>query len=151
MSTKLPACSLLLAVAVACGSDSATGAKDPVDPTGLWRFDIVNTIATGVCSDETGDVSVEMITITRTGSAPPYQVVASGFLDLQSNQLTGTIDSKNKLVISGSYSEDGGTTTTTHSLTATSATSMSGTESWSWTGGGGSCPNSKSTVTATRQ
>src|SRR6185503_11714608 len=146
MSTNRAVCTLLLAVAMAAacgGGDKVTGASDPVDPAGTWRFVFKNTVATGVCASELGDESSDIITITKTGSAPPYQVVASGFLGVQSNQLVGTFDSKNKLVISGSYSEDGGTTTTSHTLTATSDNVKSGTETWSWTGGGGSCPNSK--------
>ena len=153
MSMKPAVCSLLCAATIltACGSDKSTAATDPVDPAGAWLFTFKNTIATGVCSEEVGNESSGTVTIVKTGSAPPYQIVASGFNGSASNQLTGTFDSKNKLVISGSYPEDGGTTTTTHTLTATSANAMSGTENWSWSGGGGTCPNSRATVTATRQ
>lgn len=144
----------MLAVLIAGCSDSsptstATPSKTPVDPVGVWTFAFVNTRATGVCSSENGDASTETITITKSGTREPYTIVATGFLGLAGNQLTGTFAS-NKLTMNGSYPEDGGTTTTKHTLTATSASSMVGTEDWSWTGGGGSCPNSAASVTATR-
>ncbi|HYV98094.1 MAG TPA: hypothetical protein VE967_11610, partial [Gemmatimonadaceae bacterium] len=106
--------------ALSCGSDtSATATSDPVDPAGVWNFSIVNTVTTGACAGEAGDSSLDPITITKTGSRAPYSVTAKGFLGVQSNVLTGTFSSSKKLTISGSYAEDGGTTTTTHTLTAT--------------------------------
>lgn len=144
-----------ISLAACGGSDSdptdATPTRDPVDPAGLWTFNIVSTVKTGVCAGEEGTASNFPITITKTGSGPPYNITARGFLGLAANVLTGTFDAENKLVISGSYAVDGGATTATHSLVATSENQMVGTETWSWTGSGGTCPNSKSDVTATRQ
>jgi hypothetical protein len=135
-----------------CGGGSnpvATG--QPVDPAGVWVFNIVVSNATGVCNGEEGESSAHPITITKTGSAPPYQVTARGFLGSPNNVLTGTFDANNRLLISGSYPEDGGTTSPLHDLVATSQNRMEGTETWNWTDGSGSCPNSRSNVTATRQ
>jgi hypothetical protein len=78
-------------------------------------------------------------------------VTARGFLGSPNNVLTGTFDANNRLLISGSYPEDGGTTSPLHDLVATSQNRMEGTETWNWTDGSGSCPNSRSNVTATRQ
>ena len=144
------AAAALLSLVVGCSeSSNATASATPVDPAGVWTFAFKNTRATGVCASENGDESTETITITKTGKGEPYTIVAAGFLGLAANQLTGTFAS-NKLTLQGSYGEDGGTTTTKHTLTATSATNMAGTEDWSWTGAGGSCPNSAASVTATR-
>jgi hypothetical protein len=141
---------VLALLAAACGSDSnATASSTPVDPAGVWTFAFKNTRATGVCASENGDESTETITITKAGTKEPYPVTAKGFLGSASNQLTGTFKS-NTLTLEGSYPEDGGTTTTKHTLTATSDNTLEGTEDWSWTGGGGSCPGSAASVKATR-
>ena len=133
-----------------CASDSPTATDEPVDPAGVWTFGIVVTQANGVCDGEEGESSVYPITITKSGSAPPYQISARGFGGDSLNVLTGTFDAGNRLVISGSYLEDGGTTTPMHDLVATGADRMEGTETWNWTGPGGSCPGSQSLVTADR-
>lgn len=91
--------------------------------------------------------------ITKTGSAPIWDVTARGFLGDPNNELTGSFDeATGRLVISGSYPEDPpGITTTTHDLTATSDSQMVGTETWNWDdGAGGTCTGSLSSVTATR-
>ncbi len=137
---------------VACGdtASTVTPSATAVDPAGVWTFVIVVTKATGDCAGEEGQTSSDPITITKTGSAPPYQVTATGFLGISSNTLTGTF-ANNKLVISGSYPEDGGTTTTTHTLVATDDNHMVGDEDWSWMEpGGGTCPGSAATTNATR-
>ena len=139
-----------------CGSeDVPTAAEDPVDPAGVWTFGIVVTEATGFCTDEQGDSSAHPITITKTGSAPPYSVTASGFLGDPDNVLTGTFDENNRLVITGNYPEDQGRTTPTHDLVATSENRMEGIETWSYTTDpgiepSGSCTDQKSDVTADR-
>ncbi len=61
-----------------------------------------------------GESGIDDITVTKTGAAPPYSVTASGFLWDPSNVLTGTFDADNRLLLSSSYAEDGGTTTAEH-------------------------------------
>lgn len=121
-----------------------------MDPAGTWTFAIVVTEANGICAGEEGDSSNHLITITTPDTAQPFNVSASGFLGVSSNILTGTFDN-NTLTISGSYPEEDGTTTPTHVLVATGANQMVGTETWNFTNTMGSCANSKSSVTATRQ
>ncbi len=142
--------SMLSIPILGCGDSDATAAEDQVDPAGVWTFGIVVTVANGVCAGDEGDASAHPITITKTGSAPPYSVTASGFLGVTTNVLTGTFDENNRLVISGSYPEGGGTTSPTHNLIATGPDRMEGTETWNWTSASGSCPDSKSDVTADR-
>lgn len=134
---------------VGCGDDPVAS-EDPIDPAGVWRFGAVVTVANGACDGEEGDVWTYPITITKTGSAPPYQVTATGFLGSSSNELTGTFSASNVLTLSGSYSEDMGTTSPEYELVAVSADRMQGTESWNWEGPGGTCSGSESTITADR-
>lgn len=108
------------------------------------------TVANGVCASDVGEVATLPITITQSGTAAPWTLIASGFDGLPANTLNGTLNAANLVTLSGSYPEDGGTTTATHQLTLTTSTSMSGTESWSWTGPGGTCPNSQASVVATK-
>jgi hypothetical protein len=116
----------------------------------VWNFHVEVTEARGVCSDL--DVSDTPITITKSGSAPVWNVTASGFGGDPNNALVGTFNEiGNRLVISGNYPDDGGITTTTHDLLAATENELIGRESWDWSdGGGGTCPNSGSNVTATR-
>jgi hypothetical protein len=139
-----------LAFALAGCSSNPAAATEPVDPAGVWTFRITVTEATDACDGEEGESSAHPITITRTGSAPPYSIVARGFLGDPNSFLTGTFDANNRLVIAGSYPEDGGTTSSHHDLVATSQNRMEGIETWNWTDGNGSCPGSKADVVATR-
>jgi len=134
-----------------CGDDGLTEpSEDPVDPAGTWILNVTVTDATGDCDGEEGISTPETITITITGGTEqPFNVSVSGFLGNPANVLTGTFDN-NRLLISGSYAEDGGTTTATHDLVATSDNRMVGDEAWGWTDGILSCPGSTSTVRLTR-
>ncbi len=147
---------MLSVTLLGCGDDNPTApnevipAEDPVDPEGVWRFAIVVTEATQDCDGEEGESSNPLITIAITGGTEqPFNVSASGFLGVSTNILTRTFDN-NRLLISGSYPEDGGTTTPSHNLIALSDNEMRGTETWGWTDGLNSCPGSTSSVTATR-
>jgi len=151
-SFRLPRASALCLLALGgCSNSNPVATNQPVDPAGVWIFDIVVTDGTGVCDGEEGESSGHPITITKTGSVPPYNIVATGFLGSPNNVLTGTFDANNRLLISGSYPEDGGTTSPSHDLVATGQNRMNGTETWNWVGASGSCPNSKSSVVAIRQ
>ncbi|MEZ4376916.1 MAG: hypothetical protein R3B35_01365 [Gemmatimonadales bacterium] len=108
------------------------------------------TAATGVCAPDVGEVTTLPITITQTGSSAPWGLSATGFDGLASNTLAGTLSATNQVTLSGSYPEDGGTTTASHQLTLTNATTLTGTEFWSWSGPGGTCPNSQASVMATK-
>jgi hypothetical protein len=137
---------------VACGGDDDGGTPPLEDINGVWEFTWTNTVATGICSGELGDVSTGLITITEEtpveiGSA----ITMNGFQDEPANSVVGSVASGNLIVTQGSYPEDDGTTTTRYELRSTSATSMVGTEFWSFTNSTGSCPDSKATVIAVKQ
>jgi len=145
---------LALGTVAGCKDDSGESmpvpTDEPVDPAGVWTFSITVTKATQDCAGEEGDSSSNPITITKTGSEPPYEITASGFLGISTNTLTGTFDD-NVLTISGSYPEETGTTSPEHVLIATSNNEMRGTETWNWTDSiGNQCPGSTSDVVATR-
>jgi hypothetical protein len=136
---------------------TTTTSTTPTQPTnilpnlnGVWTFAIKVTEAYGACAGEDGGpANNRQITITQTGQ----NITLAGFLGNPANTLTGTIaDQAGIWVInvSGSYSEDGGTTTSSHRLEVKSTSEMSGVEDWSWTGPGGTCPGGKASVAATR-
>jgi hypothetical protein len=120
---------------------------------GNWSFTIDVTAADGVCAgEENSPPATDTITVTEAQSGDPYvtNVTMSGFLGNPSNVLTGT-RTGSIITVSGSYPEDGGTTTTTHNLYATGESALVGEEIWSWSGPGGDCPNGRADVTAVRQ
>jgi len=114
---------------------------------GSWVFSTTITAAGGACSGEVGLMDNETIKIEQTA----LKVVMSGFVNNPANQMVGDISvpssslggGKWVVIVTGSYSEDGGTTASTRTLTLNSPTSMSGFEDWTWSGPGGSCPGGK--------
>ncbi len=121
---------------------------DTIGIEGTWSMVITVTNATQDCAGEEGVSPPVLVTISQSGSG----VSVAGFLGDPSNVLVGTIGGANSdiLTVSGSYGEDGGTTTATHVWQLDSETTMTGTESWSWTNGVNSCPGSSSTVVCTK-
>jgi hypothetical protein len=148
--TRAPYLVAILVLVAACEKDP-TAQKDLIDPAGVWQFGVLVAVATGACDGEAGEAWSFPITITKTGSAPPYDIVAKGFLGDPTNVLEGTFTEDNQLVVSGSYPEDGGTTEPRHELVAVSDDRLEGNEYWDWNDGeGNSCPGSRSLVTADR-
>jgi hypothetical protein len=152
---------LVLPLLVFACSSSPTSNNNPPPPppppanipqaatlNGSWSLTILVTTATGACLGEAGQQSTESVNFSVSGSSAPYQVTASGFLGVGGNVLTGTLNAQGLITISGSYPEEGGTTTATHTLQRTSDTAMGGVEAWNWNDGqGGTCPGSTATVT----
>lgn len=125
---------------------------DSFDLGGDWSFTIDVTAAYGVCEgEENADPSTDTITVTQTASGTPgiFNVTMTGFLGNPAYELTGTMTGA-YITVSGSYPEDGGTTTTTHNLVVTAPNTIAGEESWTWSGPGGDCPNGRASVTASR-
>lgn len=135
---------------VACGDDGGgTPSGLLEDLNGVWDFTWTNTVATGICSDEVGEVSTGVITITEeTPPAIGSDVTMTGFEGGVGNIVSGSVTTGNIVIAQGSYSEGTGTTTTRYELSSVSATRMEGTEFWSFANGTGSCPGSQATVVA---
>lgn len=122
-----------------------------LDLSGNWSFNVTVTAAGGDCTSEIGTQSTRTITITQsaTGSPDIFNITMDGFVGVQGNILTGQLTNWHDVNVSGSYPEEGGTTTSSHSLFVYTANEMGGVEQWSWTGAG-NCPGGRATVTATR-
>jgi len=136
----------LVALAGCGGADDGT--PDPTEFSGVWSLTVTVTAADGVCTGDAGSTSTRNITVAVTGSD---EVSLSGFLGDPANVLTGVITAWPRVMVSGSYPEDGGTTTASYDLTVDLPDHLAGTEIWSWAGPQGqSCPNGRSSVTATR-
>jgi len=145
---------LLASGVVACSNDSTDPPVDPLleDINGVWDFTWTNTVTTGICSDENGQVSNGVITITEEMPvAIGSEVVMSGFEDEPSNMVVGSVAAGNLIVAEGSYPEGSGTTTTRYEIASTSPTRMEGTEFWSFTNDVGSCPGSRASVVAIKR
>ena len=152
-SRRAPCLALAVSLVLlpACGGDD----NEPVtiDLNGSWVFTVDVTVANGVCAGEEDAVpepfAVEFITIDSNGDGT-YDVTVTGDFGSDGGSVSGTVSGVpqvgDHIVLSGSYPEDGGVTTTTHTLTVKSATRLEGTEAWSWEGTGGTCPNSASDV-----
>jgi hypothetical protein len=119
--------------------------------SGRWVWNLTVTVATGECAGEEGAQSPRNIQITQNGK----DITMSGFLlKSPSTSISGEItfdNSADKWIVkfSGSYAEDGGTTTTNYTLILNNTfDKLTGDENWDWNG---SCSNSKSTVIAIKQ
>lgn len=146
-----------MGVLYACDDDNNSTTPDTVDLNGSWNYTVDVTVANGVCEgEENSPASTYLVTIAAIdpNGDGTWDVTATGFLDDPAATITGTVTSVtqvgDQITLSGSYPEDGGTTTTTHRLTIQSATRMTGTEDWSWTGGGGTCPDGKANITVVK-
>ena len=126
--------SIALGVAVAsvallaCGDDEPTGNGSGLNVAGTWT--ITETADGTDCGD---GISTFTYTIGVAQSGSNITVTADGLT------FSGTL-SGNQLVWSGSYPEDGGTTTANVTMTiASDGNSLSGSSTWSWTDGIDSC------------
>ena len=141
----------LAVITLGCGDD------DPVEPdppsanlTGTWTFTVDITVETGACAgnnEPTWVASVEIVQNENEVSATSEwnSLPGSGL-----HEFGGTL-SGNQLVIDGSYPEGTGTTLALYQLTVSpDGDSMSGTETWTYLGDEGTCSDSMSEVTATR-
>jgi hypothetical protein len=126
---------------------------DIPDLSGSWTVATTVIQATGICEEEIGTSTSSQIQIIQSGR---NLTILRGEVE---NQLTGVLlesssppnGSRHWIVeASGSYAEDGGTTTAFYHLEVVDGSYMSGYEDWQWTGGGDSCPNGKSSVSATK-
>lgn len=129
-----------LTVAVAaCGGDDGDCAEPITDGTGTWT---ITEVVDGSDCDE--GTYTENYTVSVTQSGNSLTVVAP----------TGTFSGEicgNKVSWSGSYPEDGGTTTATIDLTVSAdGNSLNGSVTWSWTDGSDSCAGTSQT-TGSRQ
>ncbi len=107
--------------------------------TGSWSVTEVS--GANTCEEPVGASTVAAYSITQAGTN--LSVQANG------HTYTGAL-SGNSLNWTGSYPEDGGTTTqTTIATLSGGGNSFSGTSSWSWTNGEESCTGS-TTFTGTR-
>ncbi|MEW8350752.1 MAG: thrombospondin type 3 repeat-containing protein [Candidatus Thiodiazotropha taylori] len=124
------------------------GAGDLCELTGTWDFRTEVTVATGGCSGEVGVSDNYTIDIDQNGQ----NVTLSGFLGVATNVLQGSVDGST-LLYSGSYPEDGGTTTqerTELTIDWNPPISMTGVEEWTWTDGKSTCPSgNESEINAT--
>lgn len=129
-------------------STTTSTANTPPDLNGSWDFTVTVTVANGVCAGE-GGTSKRTMKITQNGE----NITIAGFKGSLDNKLSGKISLDGSIWVinvSGSYPEDGGTTTASHRLEVKSTSEISGVEDWEWTGGGGSCPGGKADVSAKR-
>ncbi len=127
--TMLSACS-------SGGGDSAPAT--PIgDITGSWL--VTSTADATACGEGTYVMDYTLDVTSQSGSEISYTSKGNKKGKNFSNNFTGTL-SGNKLTSSGSYPEDGGTTTGSTTLTIGSTCSyFSGTGTWSWTDGTSSC------------
>ncbi|GAA0748363.1 hypothetical protein LRH25_12980 [Ideonella azotifigens] len=126
----------LLSVLAACGGgggddDKSSGSGQSLDVAGTW--DIAETKGSNNCGDPVGEKTLYSVTIQQTGNSLKLQTedgqVFNGSIQTDTVEWTG------------SYPEEGGTTTLNElKVTVTSdAKSLSGSSSWTWTKGSESC------------
>ena len=126
---------------------------DSLELSGNWSFTIAVTAAGGECISEVGQQSTRAITITQSATGAPdvFNIKMDGFVGVPGNILTGQLTGWSRVEVSGQYPEEGGITTSSHSLTVYTPDEMGGLEQWSWTDPVVTCPGGLATVTATRQ
>ena len=123
------------------------------DIAGEWQWNLTVTVANGACAGEEGPQAPYTVQITENGE----DVTISGFLASNpSTSISGKIMLDNTIdkwvvTFSGSYAEDGGTTTTNYRLLLNNTyDTMTGDEAWSWALGTLTCKDCKSIVVANK-
>jgi hypothetical protein len=141
----------LAVITLGCGDD------DPVEPnppstnlTGTWTFTVDITLETGICAGNNEPTWEATVEIAQNGNAVTATSNWNSLPGSGPHEFGGTL-SGNQLVIDGSYPEGAGTTLALYQLTVSQdGNSMTGTETWTYFDDGGTCSDSMSEVTATR-
>ena len=115
-------------------SGTAGGGSGNTGLAGTWS--VTSTTGSNTCGDLVGVDYTSTVNITVSGS------------NVTGGELSGTVNG-NQVSLSGSYPDDGGTTTSNISLTV-DGNLFSGTDNWSWTGGGSTCTGTDS-LSGTKQ
>jgi len=123
---------------------------EPPAPTidGVWSMTIDVSVATGACAGEETETAVpDTVTFTSDGNA--LEVLGLGN-PVDEQIWSGTVDGT-VVTFGGERNEDDGVTAASFTLEVDfDSMVMTGREDWDWTGPGGTCPGSRSDVTATR-
>ncbi len=121
---------LVLPILAACGGGGGGGDPQPpeVDLSGSWEITEVVSSSTNQCDD--GPQAPYTVQVDQDGNGLTVTAPAGRF--------TGTISGRT-VSWTGSYPEDGGTTTIRSMSLQATATSLTGSASWSWTDGTVSC------------
>jgi hypothetical protein len=137
---------MMAAVSACGGGGSGDGGACPTSEpascitggSGEWSVHETASTSSSYCIASNGEISDYTITVTQTGCR--ISVVADG------NTFNGFIDG-NRICWTGSYPDNGGTTTIENmSLTVNDAgTEFSGSSSWTWTDGVGTCNGTTTT------
>lgn len=124
---------------------------DAVDLSGQWQYTMAVTHASGFCADEVGVSRTHLLTVMQEEDGATIELTFSGFFDMATSQITGTLRfSLPHVLLSGSYPEGGGTTTGSHSLELCGLDTLRGRETWSWTDGVETCTDGLADVEAIR-
>ena len=117
----------------ACQKSSGGGGGSPppaaaptVDAQGTWSIDELVTAASTDCAGEIGTLDTYGITVTQSGANLTVVTPAGTF--------SGTV-SGDTIRWTGSFPEDGGTTTITQMTLTVQGDSLSGTSDWTWSDG----------------
>ncbi|WP_455210292.1 fibronectin type III domain-containing protein [Kaarinaea lacus] len=142
---SLSTCALILAILTACsgggGDGTSPGLNAPVaDISGTWN---ITEDGSSNCPGEQAYHNEFSIIVAQTGNSLTVSTPAGTF--------NGTIDG-DRVAWTGSYPEDGGTTTiTAMQLTVSSdGNSLSGTSSWNWSDGIDSCSGTTQSINGAR-
>lgn len=123
------------------GGSSCTAGESCDNVAGSWYINENSTVTSGQDVCGSGETDSYYASVLQSG--------CNLTVSIRGNTFTGGMNGSS-LCWSGSYPDEGGTTTIT-SLTATvSGNSLSGSSTWSWSGGGYSCSGS-ATFTGTMQ
>ena len=135
-----------------CGDDD-----DPVSPEppsanlkGTWQFVVDITLETGICAGNNEPTWQATVDVVQNGNAVTATSDWNSVPGTGPHEFGGTI-SGNQVVLDGAYPEGTGTTLALYQLTVSAdGNSMSGTETWTYVGDEGTCSDSMSDITATR-
>ena len=147
---RWPAAALVVGL-LACAEADPVAPEPPPPPLasldGTWRFVMTVTWTDMPCLYWFGRVYTPTIKISQAGTT----VIAEGFMGLLQNEMTGTIDSERRVLLSGHYPEEGYITTIHQTLTWDGGEALTGTGTWEWTGLNRQCPRGQLSITATRE
>lgn len=140
--------SLILFFTLSCGSGGGEDCEDStVDISGTWTITETTSTSSSFCAGDDGVTRTITVTVVQSGSNITVTVGSDG------GELAGAVFSGSICADisdwSGSYEDDGGTTTVTGADITATDTSFTGTTTWTFTDGTNSCTGT-TTLTGTR-
>lgn len=132
----------IMLATLSCGGGGDNVVTPTVSLSGTWSITETVTSGSGVCADDVGDMRTYTLTVVQSGNNLTATLSGTG-TSLDGTVFTGTV-SGDQVNWSGSFPEEGGTTTVSDTSITATDTTLSGSADWQWSDGMDSCTGTTS-------